>query len=325
MENVRFLERQCRIWQVCNSIKKIIPHFQREEPVYIGARQGHSREPGHVDVSRRKIEKRYATLLYHIGFSKNEDSLKHGGLLPGGFGTSRCRKDSASSLVSSVDPNPDPKHHLHMKNHHDRLCEIDLETAQNSLEFCQTTNGSVLCATTQFRLSSSHKSSTSKTDQKSSEKKKKKRSRLPRKGVDATKGSRGKTHDITKTRNIWTLTAERNHWHSEDHGRKQKAATSMFNVMIVVLQMWIGGLTARQEKNAWVTAEKSCQIIQSLVQLRITEQLRKMRDHFRRCTRKGVADPITKQFFEGCVDRWENYEGYKNQMFTKRTFKRGTR
>ena len=101
------------------------------------------------------------------------------------------------SLVSSSDPNPEPKHHLHMKNHHDRLCEIDLETAQNSLEFYQTTNVSVLCATTQFRLSSSHKSSTSKKDQKSSEKKIKRRSHLPRKEVDATKDSRGKPHDMT--------------------------------------------------------------------------------------------------------------------------------
>ena len=99
LENSPVKQRKCeilgkksRVWQACNSIKKIIPNLQREEPVYIGARQCHSREPGYVNVSRRKIEKRYATLLYHIGFSKNEDSLKYGGLLPGGLGTSRCRK-----------------------------------------------------------------------------------------------------------------------------------------------------------------------------------------------------------------------------------------
>ena len=42
-----------------------------------------------------------------------------------------------------------------------------------------------------------------------------------------------------------------------------------------------------------------------------------MRDHFRRCTRKGVLDPITKQQIkcEGCVDRREKDEGYRNQMF----------
>ena len=42
-----------------------------------------------------------------------------------------------------------------------------------------------------------------------------------------------------------------------------------------------------------------------------------MHDHVRRCTRKGVADPITKQklFFEGCVDRWKKCEARKKQMF----------
>ena len=52
---------------------------------------------------------------------------------------------STFSLVTSIDPKSDPKHRLHMKNHHDPLCEIDLETAQNSFEIFQTTNGSVLC------------------------------------------------------------------------------------------------------------------------------------------------------------------------------------
>ena len=32
-----------------------------------------------------------------------------------------------------------------MKNRHDRLFMIDLEAAQNSLQFFQTANGSVLC------------------------------------------------------------------------------------------------------------------------------------------------------------------------------------
>ena len=72
----------------------------------------------------------------------------------------------------------------------------------------------------------------------------------------------------------------------------------------------LGGLTVLQEKNAQVTIEKGCQIIQSLVQLRLVEQVRRslrlgtsedqtcwamMREHFRLCTRKGVADPVTKQ------------------------------
>ena len=72
----------------------------------------------------------------------------------------------------------------------------------------------------------------------------------------------------------------------------------------------LGGLTAKQEKNDQVTVEEGCQIIQSLVQLRITKQVGRgqrhgtsgdqaywavMRDHVRRCTKKGVVDTITKQ------------------------------
>ena len=52
------------------------------------------------------------------------------------------------SLVSPLDPNPDPKYikpYFHMKNHRDRLLMVDLAATQNSLEFCQTANCSALC------------------------------------------------------------------------------------------------------------------------------------------------------------------------------------
>ena len=51
------------------------------------------------------------------------------------------------SRVSSLDPNPDPKHkpYYHLNKHHDRLFVFDFDAAQNSLEFYQTANGSVLC------------------------------------------------------------------------------------------------------------------------------------------------------------------------------------
>ena len=63
------------------------------------------------------------------------------------FGSSKGRKAVYFSLVSPLDPNPDRKYqrYLHMKSHHDRLFVIDLEAAQNSLEFFQTANGSVFC------------------------------------------------------------------------------------------------------------------------------------------------------------------------------------
>ena len=60
--------------------------------------------------------------------------------MPGGFGTSKCRNTVCFSLVSPLDPKPDPKYkpYLHMKNHHDRLFVIDLEAWKNSLEFYDT-------------------------------------------------------------------------------------------------------------------------------------------------------------------------------------------
>ena len=67
--------------------------------------------------------------------------------MPGGCGASKGRKRVFFTLVSPLDPNPDPKYkpYLHMKNHHHRLVVIDLEAAQNSLEVYQSANGSVLC------------------------------------------------------------------------------------------------------------------------------------------------------------------------------------
>ena len=87
--------------------------------------------------------------------------------MPGGYGTSKRRNAVYFSLVSPLDPNPDLEYKpfLHMKKHHDRLFVIDLEAAQNSLEFKPTANGSVLCYDTvpyEFLT---------KTDQKVSEKK----------------------------------------------------------------------------------------------------------------------------------------------------------
>ena len=100
----------------------------------------------------------------------------------------------------------------------------------------------------------------------------------------------------------------------------------------------LGGLAAVQENNAQVTIEKDCQIIQSLVQLRIIEQVRRgqrhgtsedqicwamMRDHFRRCTKKRVAGATTKEssFFERFVDRWEKRRSIQESNFHQRTYK----
>ena len=95
-----------------------------------------------------------------------------------------------------------------------------------------------------------------------------------------------------------------------------------------LLQRWkkLGGLTAVQ-----LQLRKGCQIIQSYnfellnkfdVDGAMAHQTIRffwtlMRDHFRRCTRKGVADPSTriKILHEGCVDRWKKDETYRHQMY----------
>ena len=64
-----------------------------------------------------KNEKGYAPFLYHIGFSRSEDSITSGGLVTGGIGTNESRKSVYVSLVSPLDPCSDPKHrpYIHEK------------------------------------------------------------------------------------------------------------------------------------------------------------------------------------------------------------------
>ena len=83
-----------------------------------------------------------------------------------------------------------------------------------------------------------------------------------------------------------------------------------------------------QENDAQETTQNGSVIIQSLVQLRTVEPVRRgqrhgitedqeycarMRDHSRRATRKGVLIPRTKQkiCYEGCEDRWDKDEDYR--------------
>ena len=118
------------------------------ESTFIGALQGHSGK--NLDVptlSLRKIEKGFASLLSHIGSSRDEDSATTGGLLQGGFGQSKGRKTVYFSFVSPLDSNPNPKYkpHFHLKKQYDLMFVIDLEAAQNSRDFYQTANGSILC------------------------------------------------------------------------------------------------------------------------------------------------------------------------------------
>ena len=94
----------------------------------------------------------------------------------------------------------------------------------------------------------------------------------------------------------------------------------------------LDGLTAAQEKNARVTLRKVPILFDqsyifemsnksdednAMVHQNIKGIGAWMRDQFRRCTGKGVVEPINKQKrfrFEGCVDRWEKDEEYRKQM-----------
>ena len=196
------------------------------------------------------------------------------------------------------------------------------------MEFCQTANGSVLCheaVPSEFLT----KTSTSKTDQKVGKEEFQEEESSPTKESRHDQGQPRETswHEVkresVKARHLWEIssTAEiiEENKSSEVHVQCNYC-TKRKQIRNSVLQMWkeawrIDSVT-RQERSS----DKGCQIMEALVQLRIVEQVRReqrhgtsedqgywavMRDHFRRCTRKGVVDAINKQkiFFEGCVDR----------------------
>ena len=95
----------------------------------------------------------------------------------------------------------------------------------------------------------------------------------------------------------------------------------------------LGGLQRLQERNAHLAFERGSQVIKAFSQLRIVERTRPgnrhgpsseqeywalMRDHFRRWTKKGIVDPENRHgvkiHHDGCADRWEKGEDYRQQM-----------
>ena len=155
-----------------------------------------------------------------------------------------------------------------------------MEAAQNLLDFHQT-------ATTDLRPSLSRRSSTSKTDQKGSEKKNLKRSnRLPRNRVDTSMDSRGKPPGKTQHKKQLSSRQPRANFSTADVIKEIRSSEvyvqctccskrSTLGTVFCRCGKKLGGWTAVQEKNAQVIIEKGCQSIQSLVQLRITEQVRR--------------------------------------------------
>ena len=99
------------------------------------------------------MEKRYSQYLYHIGFSRSEDSMTSGGF---------AQEVLQQAKASSLDPCPDRKYksYIHMKNSHDRTYVINLGVTEISVDVHQTAN-----AMRQFQSSYSSTSSTSNLDQ----------------------------------------------------------------------------------------------------------------------------------------------------------------
>ena len=73
--DVKFAGRKDKRWRVKQLYQKIHTTFHREEPMYIIALQGHPGENRDIStLCHKKIEKGYATLLYHVGSSRHEVS-----------------------------------------------------------------------------------------------------------------------------------------------------------------------------------------------------------------------------------------------------------
>ena len=349
-KDMKFNGKKDQRWQVSSDISKSHTHFQWEEPMYVRALQCHSSENVYMSTfSPNKIEKGDASLLYHVGFSGHEDPIKFRRLVPWGFRISKGRNAVYFSVVSPLDPNTDPKYkpYLHMKNHHERLFVMDLEAAQNSLGFNQTANGTVLCYDTvpsEFLTKIINLKDGSerfgKDEYLEEQVSPKKRSRHDHGQPRETSWHNTKQETI-EPRQLRAIsrTAEI---------IKENRSSEMYAQCTCVVPKEADGEqisadversladgTAVQEKNAQVTDENGCQFIQSLVQLRIAEQVQRsqrhgtskdqiywtlMRDHFRRCTKSPTQSPNNRS-----VSKAELIAGIKRSIHGshvhQRTFK----
>ena len=77
------------------------------------------------------IEQGHAPILYHIGFSRNDDSIKSRGLVSSAIGESKGRKVVYFSHCFAT-PDPKCKPYFHMKNHDDLLFVINLFLSKKS-------------------------------------------------------------------------------------------------------------------------------------------------------------------------------------------------
>ena len=202
-KDMKFNGKKDQRWQVSSDISKSHTHFQWEEPMYVRALQCHSGENVYMSTfSPNKIEKGDASLLYHVGFRTwrfNKISSTCA------MRISNKQRQKRSVLLSRFAIGSEPRPEVQAFTSTWRTIMKDClwwiwKQRRIRWDSIRQRTG-VSCATTQFRPSSSQRSSTSKTDQKGSEKKNIKRSKcLPRKRADTTTDSRGKPPGTTQNK-----------------------------------------------------------------------------------------------------------------------------
>ena len=229
--------------------------------------------------ARKKIETGYAPCLYHVGFSRNEDSIKTERLVPDGFGTSRCRKAVYFSLVSPHDQNPDSKckPSLHIKDHHDLTFLFYLEAAHNFLEFYNTRNGSVLSYDTVLaefltQIINIEDGAERLVKAQSNEREASPTKKSRRDGSTPRETSRHKSQDQEPLQ-------------TRPPGEILSTARSTFNALGVPSNSRLGAIFCScgkklggphelQERNDQMTIERGSQVSKALTQLRIVAQAR---------------------------------------------------
>ena len=100
---------------------------------YISAIQGLLEDAGQSNFfTQRVLGKGYAKELHQIGYTRDENAIKDGCLVPGGFHQHRGRHAVYFTLVNPVNKNPDPTFvaDKHLKSSHHTIYVVDREGAQ---------------------------------------------------------------------------------------------------------------------------------------------------------------------------------------------------
>ena len=188
---------------------------------------------------------------------------------------------------------------------------IDVEALQQSLEFYQTANGSVLCYDTvpsEFLTKIINIKDAAERFVKAQSKE---RDASPTKKSRRDRNTSRETSDEEplQTSQLGEILSIAEFFHSEIYVQctcrsKQSKLDTTFCRCVKKLR----GLSDPQEKNAQMANERGTEVVRALVQLRIAEQTRRgnrhgsspeqlqwamVRDHYRRCVRKGITDPET--------------------------------